>query len=312
MLAGLALPGRLRLPGDSLHDGGRLTQVAPHRSNVSPTRQRTSPRWCSRRTGSWSARGRASSSSSPSSTVAIFHGCGEFHPFTVVSSEPGSGRFTLLVRRWATAPHARPRSGHPRARRRPPRQLLATIDPARPSSGSPAGSASPLRLCRRSPPPAAERRSVLPRFQPAGSGRAGEAAKLAGSGRHLKLPASPARDDFAHIWQKIREQLPDLRGPPGSSCAGRRRPVDGLRLALTEAGVAQSGDPQRAFRLPMKKLVTLATIAFWAIFALALARAPEPAATTSPAPGTAPSDAVRPKSLRQPKSRAMIAPRIAG
>lgn len=47
----------------------------------------------------------------------------------------------------------------------------------------------------------------------------------------------------------------------------------------------------------MKKLVTLATIAFWAIFALALARAPEPAATTSPAPGTAPSGAVRPKSL---------------
>ena len=27
-----------------------------------------------------------------------FHGCGEFHPFTVVSSEPGSGRFTLLVK----------------------------------------------------------------------------------------------------------------------------------------------------------------------------------------------------------------------
>ena len=77
-------------------------------------------------------------------------------------------------------------------------------------------------------------------------------------------------------------------GPPAlvDGCAWPS-PRQALRNPRSTASVSTSDE----------KLVTLATIAFWAIFALALARAPEPVATTSPAPGTAPSDAVRPKSL---------------
>lgn len=172
-----------------------------------------------------------------------FHGCGEFHPFTVVSSEPGSGRFTLLVKALGDCTaHLRDLEAGTRARVEGPYgSFLATIDPARPQLWIAGGiGITPFVSAAAARPPAAESVDLFYLVSsPQEAVGLERLQELAGSGRHLKLHCFTGEDDFAHIWQKIREQLPDLRARQVFMC-GPPALVDGLRLALTEAGVAQS------------------------------------------------------------------------
>ena len=168
---------------------------------------------------------------------------GEFHPFTVVSSEPGSGRFTLLVKALGDCTaHLRDLEAGTRARVEGPYgSFLATIDPARPQLWIAGGiGITPFVSAAAARPPAAESVDLFYLVSsPQEAVGLERLQELAGSGRHLKLHCFTGEDDFAHIWQKIREQLPDLRARQVFMC-GPPALVDGLRLALTEAGVAQS------------------------------------------------------------------------
>lgn len=172
-----------------------------------------------------------------------FHGCGEFHPFTVVSSDPGSGRFTLLVKALGDC------TGHmcdiePGTRARvegPYGNFLATIDAARPQLWIAGGiGITPFISAAAAHPPAAE---AVDLFYLSGSPEEavglGQLQSLAERRHRMQLHCLYGRHDIATVWQEITNHVPDAKARQIFMC-GPPALVDGLRTTLLQAGVPQA------------------------------------------------------------------------
>lgn len=170
-----------------------------------------------------------------------FRGCGEFHPFTVVRSDPGSGRFALLVKALGDCTrHLCHIEVGTRARVEGPYGgFLATIDAARPQLWIGGGiGITPFISAAAARPPAAEAVDLFYLAESPGEAVGLEQLRTQTKrNRHLNVHCIYGERGIEPIWQRIAAEVPDasrrqvfMCGPPGL--------VDGLRAALTRAGVA--------------------------------------------------------------------------
>lgn len=170
-----------------------------------------------------------------------FHGCGEFHPFTVVSSDPGSGRFSLLVKALGDCTrHLTQVEVGTRARVEGPYgTFLKSMDPARRQLWIAGGiGVTPFVSAAAALPPASEAVDLC--YIAASEADAvglGELRHHAARNGRLAVHALLGARDLAAIRAEIRTLVPDFAkrqifmcGPPGL--------VDGLRHALMQAGAS--------------------------------------------------------------------------